>query len=134
MVRTRRVRVGEAVGVSLYYSARRTREVTTTEREAIDRAVQGYPLEALARACGLSVGTYDGEAFCVYAENEPCVIFEGATKLPLSSEEAFSQAVQFWCRLLSEVRRIIPDAVWRVHVDDADIPWNDRLHAFDPTG
>ena len=88
----------------------------------------------LAHECGATEEEFSGEAFCVYAENEPGVIFAGATKLPLDSEEVFTLAVRYWCRLLSEVRRIVPDGEWRVHVDDADIGWDERTQSFVPDG
>lgn len=44
------------------------------------------------------------------------VIFEGATKLPDNSENAVWDGLQHWCSLLSEIRRIIPDADWQVNV------------------
>jgi hypothetical protein len=30
-------------------------------------------------------------------------------------------SIQFWCELLTEIRRTLFDAAWRVHLDDADI-------------
>jgi hypothetical protein len=61
------------------------------------------------------------------------VVFEGATKLPLCTEDAFWAAIQYWCRLLSEVRRVVPGATWQVHMDDHNIAWVEELQAFDPS-
>ena len=124
------------MGVSIYYTASRPRPLTPAERTAIAAVVARYPVEALIAECGVADGEFHGEAFCVYpsdAETEPGVVFEGATKLPLCSEEAMWAAVQYWCRLLSELRRAVPGASWRVHVDDHDIEWDEELGAFDPS-
>lgn len=125
------------MGVSIYYTASRPEPLTLAERSAVDAAIARYPLAALLDECGVAEGEFDGEDFCVYpagGDAEPGVVFEGATKLPLCSEDAIWAAVQYWCRLLSEVRRTVPGAAWHVHVDDHDIPWVEELRAFDPAG
>jgi hypothetical protein len=124
------------VGVSIYYTASRPTPLAPAEQTAIDVAVARYPVEALIAECGVAEDEFNGEAFCAYpadADTEPGVVFEGATKLPLCSEEAMWAAVQYWCRLLSEVRGVLPDAAWRVHVDDHDIAWDEEKRAFDPS-
>ncbi len=125
------------MSVSIYYSARRSRPLTCGEQVGIDEAISRYPLSGLLAEHGFAVAERDGEAFGVYsadAPTEPDVVFEGSTKLTLCDEEAFRVSIEYWCRLLSEVRRVIPDAVWRVHVDDADIVWCEVSQAFDPYG
>ncbi len=124
------------MGVSIYYSASRLRPLTAAERTGIDAVIARYPVEALIAECGVAEGEYSGEAFRVYpfdGDTEPGVVFEGAAKLPLCSEEVFWAALQYWCRLLSELRHVVPDANWRVHVDDHDIAWVEELQAFDPS-
>jgi hypothetical protein len=124
------------MGVSIYYAASRSEALTSVEQAAIDSVVARYPVEDLRAECGVSEDEYDGEGFCVYPTNdpsEPGVVFEGATKLPLCTEDAFWAALQYWCRLLSEVRCVVPSATWQVHVDDRDIVWVEELRAFDPS-
>jgi hypothetical protein len=124
------------VGVSIYYTASRPQPLTPIEQAAIGVVVARYPVEELVAVCGVAEDEYNGEGFCVYATNdptEPGVVFEGATKLPLCTEDAFRAALQYWCRLLTEVRRVLPGATWHVHVDDRDIAWVDELRAFDPS-
>jgi hypothetical protein len=124
------------VGVSIYYTASRPQPLTSVERTAIDAVVARYPVGDLLAECGVAEDEYNGEAFCVYPtddDTEPGVVFEGATKLPLCTEDAFWASIQYWCRLLSEVRRVVPGATWRVHVDDHDITWVEELRAFDPS-
>jgi hypothetical protein len=124
------------MGVSIYYTASRAEPLTTTERSAIESVIARYPLDTLIAKCSVAEGEYDGEDFCVYPtddDTEPGVVFEGATKLPLCSVDAMWAALQHWCRLLSEVRRALPNTTWRVHVDDHDIPWVEELRSFDPS-
>ena len=124
------------MGVSIYYTARRARPLIVAEGAAIAGVVERHPIETLLAACRIADGQYDGEGFCVYPadeDTEPGVIFEGATKLPLCSEEVFWEAVQYWLRLLSQIRRVLPDADWHVHIDDHDIAWDEESNAFDPS-
>ncbi len=76
------------------------------------------------------------ESFCVFDPEEPtapAVVFEGATKLPDNSEEAFWLGLQHWCRLLSEIRRALPRTTWQVYVDDYDIIWDEERGEYDPS-
>ena len=125
------------MGVSIYYTANRKDPLSAAERSAIDAAIARHPLAALLDECGVPESEFNGEDFCVYpvdADTEPGVVFEGATKLPLCSEDALWAAVQHWCRLLSETRRVVTGAAWHVHIDDHDIPWVEESQAFDPAG
>lgn len=107
-----------------------------SKQAAIDEAMSRYLLSKLLAEHGFTEARRDGEEFVVYpADNptEPDMVFEGATKLTLCDEEAFRVSIEYWCRLLSEIRRLLPDAAWRVHVDDADIVWSEATQEFDPS-
>jgi hypothetical protein len=136
---TRVVRQEESevrMGVSIYYEVSRPQPLSPDERRRIATIVARYPVEALIAQCGVIEDEFYGEPFCVYPtdeDTEPGVVFEGATKLPLCSEDVYWAAVQYWCRLLSEVRRVLPDASWRVHIDDHHIAWDKKLQVFDPS-
>jgi hypothetical protein len=123
------------MGISIYYTASRERPLNPAERGAVEAAVSRFSVEDLANEHSFKGEEFTGEAFCVYDPDdpsEPGIVFEGATKLPSNSEEAFWAAIQYWCRLLTEIRRIIPDADWRVHIDDHDIWWDPELREYDP--
>ncbi len=81
-------------------------------------------------------GEYTGEPFVIYPAGdhaEPGVVFEGATKLPSNSEEVFWEAIQFWCELLTEVRRLLPDAAWVAHIDDRELYWDEENRRYNPS-
>jgi hypothetical protein len=124
------------VGVSIYYSASRQRPLSPAECAAIEWAVTRFPVESLIRECRVSEEEFNGESFYVYPRDEntePNVVFEGATKLPSCTDDAMWVAVQYLCEVLSEVRRVLYDAEWHVHVDDYDIAWDDKKQAFNPS-
>jgi hypothetical protein len=121
------------MGVSIYYTASRPQPLTPVERRAVDAIIARYPVEALIAELEIAEDDYSGEGFCVYDEDtEPGVVFEGATKLPYT-DDAFSAALEYWCALLSQVRRLIKGATWNVHVDDYDVPWDEEVQRFDPS-
>lgn len=124
------------MSISIYYTARRNRLLTPTERATVKEAIDRYSIEhQLAERVRTGDG-FNWESFCVYDPSDPTesgVVFEGSTKLPDNSEDAIWTGLQHWCRLLSEIRRALPDASWQVHVDDHDIVWNDELSEYDPS-
>jgi hypothetical protein len=124
------------MSISIYYRASRARPLKPAERGAVEAALHRFPVEALVEEHSSKGEDFNGEAFCVYDPDEPSepgVVFEGATKLPSNSEEAFWAAIQHWCQLLTEIRRIIPDADWHVHIDDHDIWWDPEMRDYDPS-
>lgn len=124
------------MGVSIYYTARRPEPLSPAEQSAIEAAIARHPLSMLLEECGASEDMYDGEDFCVFMadlDTGPGVVFEGATKLTLCSEDAMWADVKHWCRLLSDMRRILRDAAWQVDIDDHEIPWDEDRLEFDPS-
>ncbi len=114
------------MGVSVYYSALRERPLTEQEADTIDAIVLSNE----------TVGRPHYESFCVYDRSEPCepnAIFEGATKLPLTTEDEFWNELLHLCRTLTLVRRILPDAEWDVRIDDLVVYWNAERQEYDPS-
>ncbi len=104
------------------------------ERMAIEEVVEKYSVKEQIEEYHHTGTGWQGDDFCVYDEpfDSPDTIFEGATKLPDDSEDSMWEAVQRWCNALSEIRRILPDADWQVHVDDHDIQWDEAGQVYDP--
>src|SRR5262245_60051563 len=124
------------MSISIYYTARRETPLSADELNAISGAIQFASLDGLIEEHGLNAEEFNGEEFSVYETtetDEPVIIFEGATKLPSNSEDAFWAAIQYWCELLSCIRRIVPDAAWRVHIDDLEIWWDTQRQRYDPS-
>jgi hypothetical protein len=123
------------VSTSIYYEARRSRPLDPSEQEAIARIEKAYAVEAQIERYASTGEGPNWESFCVYDPADPTgpdVVFEGATKLPDNSDDHTVTGVTHWCRALSEIRLVLADADWWVHIDDADVPWNEELQQWDP--
>jgi len=122
------------MGISIYYEACRPGGMTERERQAIEVIVSRYSVEDRIEEYYRTSSGWNGEDFCLYEPpfDSPDTILEGATRLPDQDEEVFWVAVRHWCEALSEIRRLLPDAEWHVHVDDLDIFWDAERQAFDP--
>lgn len=124
------------MGISIYYAAHRAKPLTPHENEQIVAVIDAYSIEDKRREADRTGQVWSWEDFCVYplgSSDEPDVIFEGATKLPLESEIEFWASLQYWCQLLSEIRRVLSNAAWTVHVDDYPIQWDEAHAAYDPS-
>jgi hypothetical protein len=118
------------VSTSLYYSARRSHQLSSEERSAVDRLVNTFAIN------DESGGRAEWEGFWVYDPadpSEPDVVFEGATKLPDDSPENMWEALQHWTALVSQIRRTLPDATWDVHVDEHELVWDEQAQEYDPS-
>jgi hypothetical protein len=127
--------VARHMSISIYYTASRDRPLSPDEQAAVDQICASYSIREQVEQYVQTRRGHNGENFHVYGRDNPTeagVIFEGATKLPDNSEDAQWELLQRWCKLLSEVRRSVRDAVWHVHVDDHDIPWDEAEHRYDP--
>ena len=113
------------MSVSLYYEAERTWPITPQEQAACDeianRYDSQYPYGEL----------YEG--FCIYdfiespphTDDQPIVIFSGATKLPTDVDpNLLLNILNWWFKCLHEITDVLTDAQWHVHVDDVDIDWD----------
>jgi len=124
------------MSISIYYTARRSTPINEAERTQIAAIEQQHAVERHIEEYHQTGEGHNWESFCVYDPNdpsEPDVVFEGATKLPDNSEDAVWEGLQHWCAALTEIRKVIPDADWHVHVDDHDIQWDDSVRAYDPS-
>ena len=109
------------MSVSLYYRARRTAPPSETEAAAVER---------IAAAHQESFPYEDEESLYLYEDlyegggSEPGEILAGSTKLPLE-EDRMMPVIVHVLDSLTELRRALPGADWRVHMDDLDIPWDE---------
>ncbi|GAA2262493.1 hypothetical protein GCM10010232_62670 [Streptomyces amakusaensis] len=105
------------MSVSLYYSAYRTTPLTGTESASVTRVVAArtasFPYE-------------DEESLYVHDQSadEPRQIVAGSTKMPFDPTRVLP-VIAHLLDSVSELRRAIPDAEWRVHMDDLDVPWDE---------
>ncbi|KDN87825.1 hypothetical protein KCH_04720 [Kitasatospora cheerisanensis KCTC 2395] len=66
-----------------------------------------------------SLYLYDGDG------TEPGEVLAGSTKLPFAVERVLP-VIAHVLGSVSELRRAVPDAEWRVHLDDLDVPWDEE--------
>ncbi|MGP9830382.1 hypothetical protein [Psychrobacter sp. AOP1-A1-60] len=109
------------MGVSLYYTAERTTLLTEHEQEDITLIIDKYN-DSFEHA-------EDAESFDLYAydDSESEVILAGATKMPASVDvEVLMYSINHWLQCLTEIRLVVADAEWHVHLDDNDAVWVDN--------
>ncbi|TDC63541.1 hypothetical protein E1200_22075 [Actinomadura sp. GC306] len=112
------------MSVSLYYSAIRPTPLTDGETAAVDRIVAAH-MESFPYEYEETLYLYENGA------GEPDEIVAGSTKMPTD----FDRVVPVLDHVLSsltQMRRSLPGAEWRVHLDDLDIPWDETDGYFLP--
>jgi hypothetical protein len=110
--------------MSLYYTVSRSHPLSPGEEQAVSAAIARYPRQHER-----------WEDFCRYAPpfDAADTIFEGATGIPMYSQNACWEAIQYWCALLTEIRRVLPGSNWEVSLDDHEIRWDPAAQEFDPS-
>ena len=88
------------MGVSIYYTARRSRDMSESEREAIMEVVRGHSVANEIDEYSQSGSGWNGEDFILYSPpfDSPDTILEGATKLPDQTDDATWTAIRHWCK------------------------------------
>ncbi|MFE9723823.1 hypothetical protein ACFYQ5_09560 [Streptomyces sp. NPDC005794] len=105
------------MSVSLYYCANRATPLTDAETAAVERIVAAhiasFPYE-------------DQESLYLYASDDsrPDELVAGSTKMTFDPDKALL-VLDHVLRSVSELRRALPGAEWRVHMDDLDVPWDE---------
>ena len=108
------------MGAAIYYTAERATLLTEKEQEDVISIVDKYN-ESFKYV-------EEAESFDLYAydDSESDVILAGATKVPSSIDiEVLMYSINHWLQCLTEIRLVVADAEWHVHVDDTDAVWVD---------
>ncbi|MFI9741103.1 hypothetical protein [Streptomyces sp. NPDC052494] len=105
------------MSVSLYYSARRTTPLTEAESASVARVVADH-MASFPYDDEESLDLYDPDA------SEPEEIIAGSTKMPFDPGHLMP-VIAHVLDSVTELRRAVPDAEWRVHMDDLDVPWDE---------
>lgn len=105
------------MSVSLYYTARRAAPLTESESAAVARVVAAHRT---------SFPYEDEESLYVYDPRtaEPGQVLDGSTKMPFDPGRLLP-VITHVLDSVTELRRALPDADWRVHMDDLDVPWDE---------
>jgi hypothetical protein len=121
------------MSISIFYEARRKQPLSANESAAVAVIRQRFSVDDQIERYGQSGQGPNWESFCLYGEpTAPDIILEGATKLPDNTEDAMWTGVQHWCAALSELRRVLLSAEWRVTVDDHELTWDESTQSYDP--
>ncbi|MFC8700874.1 hypothetical protein ACFUIV_01770 [Streptomyces anulatus] len=105
------------MSVSLYYSAHRATPLTGAEVASVARVVAAH-MAAFPYDDEESLCVYDGE---VVGAGE---ILAGSTKMP-HHPGRLMPVIAHVLDSVTELRRALPGAEWRVHMDDLDVPWDE---------
>jgi len=108
------------MGTAIYYTAEREAILTEKEQEDITFIVDKYneSFKYIEEAESFDLYAYD--------DSESDVILAGATKLlSITDIEASTYSLSHWLQCLTEIRLVVGDAEWHVHVDDTDAVWVD---------
>ncbi|MFE7364298.1 hypothetical protein [[Kitasatospora] papulosa] len=105
------------MSVSLYYCASRATPLTDAETAAVERIVAAH------RA---SFPYEDQESLYLYDSDgsRPDEVVAGSTKMPFDPGKVLP-VLDHVLGSVSELRRALPGAEWRVHMDDLDVPWGE---------
>lgn len=120
------------MSVAIYYKVVRVAPLTDAEKKAIDGLVEKYSVDNDIEKYLKNGKGLNWESFSFSEANETKVVLSGSTTLPNNTEDATWVGVQHWCKLLSEIRRLIPNAIWNVHVENHEIQWDSKALAYDP--
>jgi hypothetical protein len=121
------------MSISIYYSVRRNTSLTIDENIMIQDLIEKYSVEEEIKKYQTTGKGLNWESFCLYEDLENTTILEGSTKLPNNNENAAWIAIQHWCKLLTEIRRICKNAKWEVGVESHLIHWDEEKEVFDPS-
>lgn len=105
------------MSVSLYYSAQRATPLTEAESASVERVVAAHMA---------SFPYEEEESLYLYQTpgSEPEEILAGSTKMPFDPGRLLP-VIAHVLDSVTELRRALPGAEWRVHMDDLDVPWDE---------
>ncbi|MFI6862580.1 hypothetical protein ACIBKZ_22250 [Streptomyces sp. NPDC050421] len=105
------------MSVSLYYNAHRATPLTEAESASVERVVA-------ARTASFPYDDEEGLYLYEGSASEPREIVAGSTKMPFDPGHLMP-VIAHVLDSVTELRRAVPDAEWRVHMDDLDVPWEE---------
>ncbi|WP_328950238.1 hypothetical protein OG778_22065 [Streptomyces sp. NBC_00184] len=105
------------MSVSLYYNAQRATPLTEAESAAVERVVAAH-MASFPYEEEESLYLYETPA------SEPREIVGGSTKMPFDPGRLLP-VIAHVLASVTELRRALPGAEWRVHMDDLDVPWDE---------
>ncbi|MFE2022442.1 hypothetical protein ACFW9O_30865 [Streptomyces sp. NPDC059499] len=105
------------MSVSLYYCASRAIPLTDAETAAVESIVTAH-MASFPYEDQESLYLYDSDA------GRPDEVVAGSTKMPLDPDRVLP-VLDHVLGSVTELRRALPGAEWRVRLDDLDVPWEE---------
>ena len=105
------------MSVSLYYCASRATPLTDAETAAVGRIVAAH-MASFPYEDQESLYLYDSD------DSRPDEVVAGSTKMPFDPGKVLP-VLDHVLGSVTELRRALPGAEWRVHMDDLDVPWDE---------
>ncbi|OWA15292.1 hypothetical protein [Streptomyces sp. CS057] len=105
------------MSVSLYYNAHRATPLTGAELASVAQVVAAHTA-AFPYADEESLCLYDGDIV------EAGEVLAGSTKMP-HHPGRLMPVIAHVLDSVTELRRAVAGAEWRVHMDDLDVPWDE---------
>jgi len=117
---------------SIYYSIVRDAPLSTNE-EAVIKAVENkYNNFDEIKELVLSSG---GELLEFQASDQPGTLLVGEVQLPddlfPDDIDDFIYVAETWFGAFSELRKSLPDASWKLTLDDAPLIWNEHAKKYE---
>ncbi|PNK60789.1 hypothetical protein [Psychrobacter sp. FDAARGOS_221] len=107
------------MGVSIYWTAERDTKLTENEQSQINTIISKYNNEFEYADEAETFTPYE------YDTDEPTEIFSGSVKISAFDDvHAILHSIDYWLACLSEIRHVIDNASWHVHLDDSDAVWD----------
>ena len=106
------------MGISIYYDAVREYKLTDEENSIIETIIEKYNSKKDKKS----------EDFCVYDYDpeDPKIIFNGSTGLPMNNPMRTVKSCIFWAECLTEIRKVVKNTTWCVQLDDTELKWDEK--------
>jgi hypothetical protein len=111
--------LGVKMGFSIYYEAKRLKQITEQEKTACQDIVERY--------CDKYPFKRKIEDFVVYdLDSETNIIFSGSTKLPNSPLQFMFDVANYWLGCLTEITNVLIDCQWDANFDDVTLVLDEK--------
>lgn len=102
------------MGFSLYYEAKREKQITEQEQMIYQKIVERYCTQYPFKRKVEDFGVYD-------TQENTNIVFSGSTKLPGTGAKTLFEVANYWLKCLTEITNALTDCIWTVMYEDVDL-------------